>query len=109
MYYIEKEGVYNQGVFWIGDDLYEGVRELLNLTYKDEDDYHHWCIKEYEVGNQCTTIVEITKHTFKEHRYQEYEVLTTANGSANVYLGSRVIKHFFKEHYTLTQKGDGTC
>ena len=108
MYYIEKEGVYNHGVFWIGDDLYEGVTELLNLTYKDKDDYHHWCIKEYEVGNQCSTIIELSKH-IKEDKHDPREILTTANGSANVFLGSQMFKYYLKEHYTLTKKGDGTC
>lgn len=108
MYYIEKEGLYKQGVFWIGNDLYEGVQELLKLAYDDRDDYHTWYLKEYEAGGQCATCAGVSKH-IKWYKNPHIEVLTTANGVVNVYSGSQLFKDYLEEHYTLTKKEDTTC
>lgn len=47
MYYIEKMGVYGQGVFWIGADVDEGRTVLQTLADADTDNYHTWSLYEY--------------------------------------------------------------
>lgn len=67
MYFIEKVGVYNQGVFWIGESLVEGVHELLLLCNTDIDSYHEWVLKVLdrpELRTSCScdkNIVSISK------------------------------------------------
>ena len=47
MYFIEKVGQYGHGVFWIGEDLVEGVHELLLKCRDDSDDHHKWDLQEF--------------------------------------------------------------
>ena len=47
VYFIEKEGVYSHGVFWIGTDLEEGKRHLRSLALRDRDSYHTWSLLQY--------------------------------------------------------------
>ena len=52
MYYIQKCGVYCQGIYWIGEDIKVGLDKLLTLAGTDIDDYHKWeLIKYREVTN----------------------------------------------------------
>ena len=51
MYFIEKVGQYGHGVFWIGEDLVEGVHELLLKCREDSDDHHRWDLQEFT--KQC--------------------------------------------------------
>lgn len=46
-YFIQKEGVYPQGVFWIGDDIHIGVNRLVILANSDRDNYHDWYLYKY--------------------------------------------------------------
>jgi hypothetical protein len=46
-YYIERMGIYGQGVFWIGTVLEEGKKELKRLALADRDSYHEWHLREY--------------------------------------------------------------
>lgn len=41
-YYIEKVGVYNHGVMWIGESLNEGIEQVKLLTLADRDNYHKY-------------------------------------------------------------------
>lgn len=47
MYLIEKVGYCRHGVFWIGEDLVEGVHELLLKCRDDSDDHHSWDLQEF--------------------------------------------------------------
>lgn len=57
MYYILKEGVYVQGLYWIGQDLSRGIEEARRLSKEDEDSYHSWYIYEYDsspdIADKC--------------------------------------------------------
>jgi len=46
-YFIQKNGVYASGVYWIGDDLGEGMELGTYLAENDVDDYHEWKLFEY--------------------------------------------------------------
>ena len=48
MYYIQKHGIYPQGVFWIGRDVLVGKRKLDKLADADKDSYHNWELIKYE-------------------------------------------------------------
>ncbi len=52
LYFIQKEGVYAHGVFWIGGDLQEGKHILDECAEDDLDDYHTWCLFAYQFGQQ---------------------------------------------------------
>ena len=45
MYYLVKEGVYDQGVYWIGQDLTEGSGWADHHATADRDDYHEWNVR----------------------------------------------------------------
>jgi hypothetical protein len=47
MYYLVKQGVYQQGVFWIGDNYEQAIAEATHHALNDSDDYHTWDIKKY--------------------------------------------------------------
>ncbi len=47
VYYIESEGIYFQGIFWIGNDLEKGKKFADKLVEKDRDDYHEYWVKLY--------------------------------------------------------------
>ena len=76
MYFIEKEGVYSQGVFWIGESLIEGVHELMLLCNTDTDSYHEWVLKVLdrpELRTPCShnkNIVSISKITEGKRDYR---------------------------------------
>jgi hypothetical protein len=42
IYFVYKQGVYGQGVYWIGFDIEEGKRKCDQLATQDKDDYHLW-------------------------------------------------------------------
>lgn len=46
-YFVQKNGIYGHGVFWIGDDVGEGVRRVDELADSDFDKYHEWALYEY--------------------------------------------------------------
>jgi len=53
--FLQKEGMYLHGVFWIGEDLEEG-KEKTDLAAKEcNDDYHNWCLVEYKEQDDYTT------------------------------------------------------
>ncbi len=47
MYFVQKEGVYIHGIWWIGDDKGEGIKETRHLAAIDNDDCHRWCLYEF--------------------------------------------------------------
>ena len=47
MYFLYKQGVHGQGVFWIGEDFEEGKRQADNAATSDSDDYHDWNLCKY--------------------------------------------------------------
>lgn len=51
-YYVEKQGVYSHGVYWIGTDLEQGCAVADSLAAGDIDDYHDWNVYEYHSGNK---------------------------------------------------------
>lgn len=62
-YFVQKEGIYCHGVFWIGEDLDEGHNQLQSLCDKDFDDYHEWVLYEYD-----DTCEYIDTHHDPEHK-----------------------------------------
>ena len=46
-YFIQKNGVYAAGVYWMGDDIAEGMSRGMKLADLDHDDYHDWRLYEY--------------------------------------------------------------
>ncbi len=59
-YYIEKEGIYPQGVSWVGEHRLEGMVRVRKLAREDEDSYHNWVLYKYCCGN-ISRIYETTK------------------------------------------------
>ena len=55
-YFIQKNGVYASGVYWIGDVLDEGMELGMKLAQQDVDDYHEWRLYEYVEINTDTLI-----------------------------------------------------
>lgn len=47
MYFLEKEGIYGHGVFWIGDNQSDGIAEANRRADLDRDDYHLWVLKKF--------------------------------------------------------------
>jgi hypothetical protein len=67
IFFVEKIGVYNQGIFWIGHNKDAGLIEAQNFADNDVDDYHEWELKQF---------VEIDKT--KKHCYlPEHVVIAT--------------------------------
>ena len=48
MFYIYKTAVYGHGVFWIGSDVAEGMRELDRFVSLDWDSHHTWNLYKYK-------------------------------------------------------------
>ena len=46
-YFIQKEGVYYHGVYWIGESLEDGAAMTDELATNDKDDYHDWVLYIY--------------------------------------------------------------
>lgn len=44
MLFIQKEGVYGHGIFWIGSDQKEGIEKCKQFSQEDYDDYHEWVL-----------------------------------------------------------------
>lgn len=65
-YFVQKEGVYSHGVFWIGTDLDEAKRKADTLTNNDRDDYHQWVVYQYEENTDPEPKSELS-HTDAVH------------------------------------------
>lgn len=58
MYYIEKQGVYGHGVFWIGESLEKAVSKANKFAKLDRDNYHSWAVCEFIDSEQNTNAPE---------------------------------------------------
>lgn len=47
-FYVLKQGVYDQGVFWIGTDINDAIKRCKELAASDVDDYHTWNVVYHE-------------------------------------------------------------
>jgi len=47
IYYIEKVGIYNHGVMWIGGCKDDGIKEVALLSLADRDDHHTYELFKY--------------------------------------------------------------
>lgn len=56
MYYLQKQEVYSQGVFWIGESLSEGIQEAIIHANRGIDDYHDWHVVKYEYESSSDEI-----------------------------------------------------
>jgi hypothetical protein len=65
MYYLIKQGIYQQGVFWIGDDYEQAIIEANLHALNDHDDYHDWEIIEYSYGFENEAVYSITNSKSK--------------------------------------------
>jgi hypothetical protein len=52
IYFLQKEGVYSHGIFWIGFDLEEGKHQADRAAARDEDDHHGWVLYRYVAPGQ---------------------------------------------------------
>jgi hypothetical protein len=98
MYLIEKVGQYGHGVFWIGEDLIEGVHELLLKCQGDDDDYHKWLLQEFmsncdpSVDADHKILVSIAKKVEgRKPDWITYRELSTEIGDVTVLEGFDVI------------------
>lgn len=46
-YYVQKQGTYPQGVYWIGESEEQAVIEAKRLACEDTDSYHTWDVHLY--------------------------------------------------------------
>jgi hypothetical protein len=60
-YYLIKQGVYQQGVFWIGDNYEQAITEAAHHALNDDDNYHSWEIIEYSYGFENEVAYSINK------------------------------------------------
>lgn len=60
-YFIQKEGVYGHGVFWIGEDIEKGKQVCLQLASEDDDDYHRWVLMLFKPDQDATKDPNHTK------------------------------------------------
>lgn len=56
IFYIQKEGVYPQGVFWIDFNFQEGVEKLKQLHKSDSDNYHDWRLYQYNEHRESVDV-----------------------------------------------------
>ena len=62
MYYVQKEGVYFHGIFWIGDSPEEGVAQANQLAKNDQDSYHYWRVYKYIGSGEDKIMYSINKN-----------------------------------------------
>lgn len=98
MYFIEKVGQYGHGVFWIGEDLIEGVHELLLKCRGDMDDHHQWHLQEFVINCDPAgdadhqLLVSISKKVEgRKPNWTKYRELSTEVGDVLVFEGWDVI------------------
>jgi len=53
MYFLYKVGIKGHGVFWIGNDKTEGIRQADLCACADRDDYHDWELYEFVTQQDC--------------------------------------------------------
>lgn len=47
-YIVTKYGVYLKGVYFLTESKEEAISRCVEYAQHDEDDYHGWCVEEYE-------------------------------------------------------------
>lgn len=55
IFFIQKEGVYSRGVFWIGTDANIGIDKVNKLANADEDHWHKWILYKFIPNNKATS------------------------------------------------------
>jgi hypothetical protein len=65
MYYLIKQGIYQQGVFWIGNNYEQAIIEANLHALNDDDDYHDWEIIEYSYGFENEAVYSINNSKSK--------------------------------------------
>jgi len=68
MYYLQQAGIYFRGVFWIGENLEQGIIEADKHAEADVDDYHQWQVCEYMYGCEKHDIVYETEKGKKANK-----------------------------------------
>lgn len=59
LYRVEKQGVYNHGVFGIYDSFHEAVAVCNELADSDEDNYHTWYVYSSNLNERVENEEEI--------------------------------------------------
>jgi hypothetical protein len=54
IYYVQMEGVYYHGIYWIGSTEEEGKLQADRLASEDSDSYHKWVLYLYKFDDQCS-------------------------------------------------------
>ncbi|MBN46338.1 MULTISPECIES: hypothetical protein [unclassified Methylophaga] len=81
-YYLVREGVYDQGIFWIGQDFQEGKNMADNFATNDSDDYHSWNLRKFIQIDHSISI------EFRNDGFRNYD---QASAYEVVYTGTRQI------------------
>lgn len=48
MFFLQKEGVYGHGVYWIGQSVAVGIAKADKAAKADRDNYHEWVVYKYQ-------------------------------------------------------------
>lgn len=72
MYYLEKQGIYSHGIFWIGPSLEEGVRQANIAAMNDSDAYHVWFVYKYLEPNSQTEYAQDSsaQEVYSKRKYE---------------------------------------
>jgi hypothetical protein len=66
-YYIIKTGVYDHGLYWMGNSLGVAIYEAKKLASEDEDDFHFWQVRE-GLGEDAEVVYECIKENYKPEK-----------------------------------------
>ncbi len=70
MYYIEKMGIYSQGIYWIGIKANQGADKVEQLAKEDKDGYHTWHLKKYLGSGQVENPEGLTVYARTKYRVE---------------------------------------
>jgi hypothetical protein len=84
-YYLEKVGNYGHGVFWIGEDLQEGIRQANIAAKADRDDYHEWAVRRFKPKKP-------KKAYDRDYDYKDVVIYSVTKGQEGFFPNKRVRK-----------------
>lgn len=71
MYYLQKQGMYSQGVYWIGGSLEEACREADLHALRDADNYHDWEVVRYAYEQSSTDMIQEVVYSIDKFKAEE--------------------------------------
>lgn len=65
IYYIVKSGVYDHGVFWIGQDVNLAINKAKEYASNDIDNHHLWVVRKYvEIPESGAKLLDAAEDIF---------------------------------------------